>query len=122
MVRSVTFGKRLRKERKRLGLTQSKIAEIASITRQTQINYEKGERSPDSDYLSTIAAVGADVLYVLTGQRTPSREEALDPREKAVLDNYRALSEGGQAAVQRLTHALKESPPCVGDGTKNQAG
>ncbi len=45
----------------------------------------------------------------LTGQRTPSKEEGLDPRERAVLDNYRALSEEDQASVSRLTNALKES-------------
>lgn len=35
-----------------------------------QINYEKGKRKPDAEYLAAIAAAGVDVLYVLTGQRS----------------------------------------------------
>ena len=51
--------KRLQEERKRLGLTQDKIAEIGGVKRRTQINYEAGGRSPEGNYLFAIAAVGA---------------------------------------------------------------
>lgn len=107
----MTIGQRLKEERVRLGLTQSAIAEEAQITKNTQINYEKDARSPDATYLAAVAGLGVDVLYVLTGQRTPAMEEGLTAREKAVLDNFRALPEEDKSAVQRLTHALKESPP-----------
>lgn len=106
---SSTIGSRLKEERQRLGLSQTRIGEIGAVGKTTQINYEKDARSPDAAYLAAIATAGVDVLYVLTGQRTPEPEAALEVREKAVLDNYRALPEEDKAAVQRLTDALKES-------------
>lgn len=89
----------LKIERERLGMTQMDIAELASVSKTTQFNYEKDARSPDGVYLAAVAAADVDVLYLITGQRTPSREEGLREREKAVLDNYRALPEFDQAAV-----------------------
>lgn len=65
-----TFGERLRKERLRLKSNQSEFALIGGVQKNAQINYEKGERSPDADYLQRIAAHGADVLYLLTGLPT----------------------------------------------------
>lgn len=65
-----TFGERLKKERLRLKSNQSDFALIGGVQKNAQINYEKGERSPDADYLQRIAAHGADVLYLLTGVST----------------------------------------------------
>lgn len=107
--RILNIGDRLKDERIRLGLNQAELGALAGVTKTTQFNYEKGARNPDSAYLAAVAAAGVDVLYVLTGQRTPEPEAALEMREKAVLDNYRALTEEDKAAVQRLTDALKES-------------
>lgn len=107
--RILNIGDRLKEERIRLGFNQAEFGAVAGVTKTTQFNYEKGARSPDSAYLAAIAATGVDVLYVLTGQRTPESEGALNEREKAVLDNYRALPEEDKASVQRLTDALKKS-------------
>ncbi|MCK9506426.1 MAG: helix-turn-helix domain-containing protein [Porticoccaceae bacterium] len=104
-----SFGERLREERERLGLNQDEFGEIGGVNRNSQANYEKNKRNPDSAYMAAVAQKGVDVLYVLTGQRTPRKEEGLSEREKAVLDNFRSLPEGDQASVQRLTNALKES-------------
>lgn len=105
-----SLGERLRAERDRLGLSQEDFGRAGGVNRNSQANYEKGIRTPDAAYLAAVAAAGVDVLYVLTGQRTPSREEGLSVKEEKVLQNFRSLSEGDQAAIQRLTHALKESP------------
>lgn len=64
-----TFGERLREERQRLGLNQTEFAACANVQKRAQINYESGERSPDADYLTAIAAAGADVQYIVTGVR-----------------------------------------------------
>ncbi|MDI5921168.1 S24 family peptidase [Halomonas sp. LR5S13] len=66
----VSFGERLRGERERLGLTQTQIGDLAGVTKKTQMLYESGERSPKADYLTAISGVGADVEYVLTGNRS----------------------------------------------------
>lgn len=75
-----SFGDRLAEERKRLGYNQTDFAEIGGVKRAAQVNYEGGRRNPDSNYLSRLAHIGLDVLYVLTG--TPS---ASDLKKDAIL-------------------------------------
>lgn len=67
--RAPAHGQRLRAERQRLGLSQDAFAALAKQSRKSQINYEKGDRSPDLHYLAAIAEAGADVGYILTGRR-----------------------------------------------------
>lgn len=64
---SEMIGRRLRKERNRLGLSQVKFAEIACVGSLAQLHYEAGKRSPDALYLFRVAAAGVDVNYVITG-------------------------------------------------------
>lgn len=93
-------GERLREERERLGLTQSQMGELAGVTKKSQINYEKGERHPDSVYLAAIAAAGADVLYILTGQRNPAAPaHRLTPDEQELLALFRAAPLAVKAAA-----------------------
>lgn len=65
-----TMAERLREERGRLGINQDVMAAAAGMKRAAQIRYEKGERSPDADYLAAVATLGVDVAYVLTGEHT----------------------------------------------------
>jgi transcriptional regulator with XRE-family HTH domain len=98
----VIIGNRLREERTRLGLTQDQFAEKAGVTKRSLVNYEKGERSPDASFLSAIAEAGADVLYVLTGVRSQGaqEEQLLPPRERALIDNYRACDDDGKRVIE----------------------
>lgn len=86
------FTDRLREERERLGLSQTAMAACADVTKMSQINYEKGARSPDAKYLDAIARAGVDVLYILTGrrERVVSR---LDDRARLALA-IEAIEEG----------------------------
>jgi transcriptional regulator with XRE-family HTH domain len=104
-----TIGGRLKEERARLGVSQTELGTIGGVGKTTQINYEKNERQPDAGYLAAAAAAGVDVLYVLTGTRTPRPVDGLSMAEEKVLDNYRSLHEEDQASVRRLTNALAES-------------
>ncbi|WP_181454294.1 helix-turn-helix transcriptional regulator [Halomonas sp. SL1] len=63
---------RLREERTRLGLSQTELGDIASITKNTQMLYESDKRSPKADYLSSVASAGVDVRYVIEGIRSDS--------------------------------------------------
>lgn len=103
-----TIGDRLREERTRLGLSQTDIASTGGVGKTTQINYEKNERQPDAGYLSAVSVVGVDVLYVLTGHRTPESSDALSEDEALVLNQYRSLPDQDKASVARLTTALAE--------------
>ena len=103
------LGNRLFEERTRLTLTQEELAKIGGVNRNTQRNYEKGERSPDAVYLMAVAAIGVDIMYVLTGSRNISTADGLTPAESTVLANYRSLPEEDKASVRRLTDALAQS-------------
>lgn len=68
----LNIGRRLREERERLGLTQPQLSDLTGISKTTQVNYEQGTRRPDSEYLYLVAQAGADVNYIITGQRITS--------------------------------------------------
>ena len=94
-------GERLVEERKRLAKTVAGMAEECAVSKQAQINFEKGRQLPGGAYLIAAARLGVDVSYVLTGQRaggTPS-VPALDAAEQVLLDSYRRC---GATAKQNL--------------------
>lgn len=64
------FSSRLAEERKRLGLNQEDLGALAGVSKMSQLNYEKGVRKPDTDYLIALAAHGVDASYLLTGLRS----------------------------------------------------
>lgn len=105
----VLIGERLKEERDRLGLTQEHMAGRLNITQKTQGLYERGQRMPNAEYLAAMAALGCDVLYVLTGQRTAQPVEPLSVRESRMLENYRALAEEDKTVIQRMAGALAQS-------------
>lgn len=69
MSTNVEIGERLRLERQRCQLTQLELADVAGVSKTTQVNYEGGHRSPDATYLLAVSKVGVDVSYVVTGVR-----------------------------------------------------
>lgn len=95
-----SVGARLRSERERLGYSQEAFAALAEASRPTQFNYESNKRAPDSNYLIAVAAAGADVLYILTGQRGTQPAPALKPDEAALLDNYRNSPQEGKQQLE----------------------
>lgn len=105
------IGERLKDERERLGLNQTDFAALGGAGRKTQFNYETGERVPDGAYLSAIAAAGADVLYILTGQRVPGYvpEPALNHRQRALLDNYDNSPEAGKKIIEGTASLAAQS-------------
>jgi len=74
-----SIGARLRAERKRLHLNQTKFGAIAGVTRQTISLYEKNERAPDAIFLAAIAAAGADTDYVLKNDKPAGDYPASEP-------------------------------------------
>jgi transcriptional regulator with XRE-family HTH domain len=102
------IGPRLREERERLGMTQKVFGVIGGVEPNAQGKYESGERTPKADYLAAVAGQGVDVLYVLTGQRTPTPIEHLSGAEANVLGSYRVLPREGQEALQHMAMSLAE--------------
>lgn len=79
---------RLKAAREGLGLSQQALAEHCGVTARSQRNYEAGERLPDALYLARLIEAGADVTYILSGQRA-SAQPAVDAAEQVLLDSYR---------------------------------
>lgn len=85
------FHERLKIERERLGISQTNFAESCGVKKNAQINYEKGERQPDSDYLQKAYQLGVDITYLFSGQRT--NLSAMPTDELFLLENFRKFSE-----------------------------
>ena len=64
------FGKRLKEERERLGLSQAKFADACGVGKTAQYTYEKGEREPSYSYMEAALQLGVDLHYVFTATRS----------------------------------------------------
>ncbi|MES9148564.1 hypothetical protein ABER20_12090, partial [Cutibacterium acnes] len=68
------------------------------------------DRFPGADYLAAVADAGVDVLYVVTGTRTPSDSSSITAIEAAFVHDYRALSEAERDTIGRMVNALATQP------------
>ncbi len=96
-----TVGARLRAERSVMGLNQSDFAALSGQSKKTQMRYESDERAPDSNYLIAIAQAGADISYILTGERRPERPVAqlsVDGEDYAHIPLHSGLLAAGAGA------------------------
>ena len=100
----VEGGARLVEERKRLGLNQDAMAANAGVAKSTYCNYEAGKRAPDALCLQRLEAVGADVLYILSGKRP----EGLSSDERMLVDGYRAMDARGRSGVLAMVAGLTQ--------------
>ena len=102
---------RLIEERKRLGLNQDEMAKTGKVAKRTYCDYEAGVSEPKAGFLASIAAAGADVLYIVTGMRMaqPMTDLPLNPREAALLDNYRNTEdESGKKIIEAAASAAAQ--------------
>jgi len=101
----VTIGERLKEERERLDFTQPAFAGLAETTKKSQIDYEKDLTQPKAGYLAAIAKVGADVQYIVTGERRGSGlgEAAV---HQAVIDAVDLLSLDKKVDASQLAKAV----------------
>lgn len=105
------LGSRLKEERKALGLSQQDFAAIGGVEANAQGKYENGQRTPRSNYLTALDSSGVDVLYLLSGRRTPMELASLSETERAVIVHLRSLTVVDQAAISQLTLSLSECLP-----------
>jgi transcriptional regulator with XRE-family HTH domain len=98
---------RIKSERKRLGYSQTELAEIAHATRGTVANWEGGAGSPDADALAAMANVGLDVLYVVTGDHSFVPPRKLSSEEETMLGYFKEASPAARkAALRELLSAV----------------
>lgn len=65
------IGKRLRSERKRIGIKSPDVAKTLHIHTNSLFNYEKGLRDIPAFLLPPLRDLGYDVHYVLFGEEMP---------------------------------------------------
>ena len=121
MGNNLSIGERLAEERHHLRMTQSEFAEVADVTRKTLYGYESGARFPDASALALWALLGADVNYILTGQRTGNAPapHALTPEQRALLDNYAACDPGTQKTARNLVATAAKLRQVTGGKNRN---
>ncbi|MBB5882853.1 transcriptional regulator with XRE-family HTH domain [Xanthomonas arboricola] len=90
----MTVGKRLKEERKRLGLTQDEMAVQLGLTRYAQLNFEKDINLPGGAYLLAALDRGVDVMYVLSGHRAQ-----LELADRRLLSAFKDASPAARDAV-----------------------
>ena len=72
------FGRRIREERKKLGMTQEKLAEDVNLSTAYIGQIERGERSPTLETVVAIAnRLGVTVDYLLSDSVEPDGRLAL---------------------------------------------
>jgi transcriptional regulator with XRE-family HTH domain len=99
---------RLIEEREQLGLNQDQMAMAGGVKKRAYCYYESGERTPDASFLAGVAKFGADVRYIITGERDGPAPEVLTSDERLMLDRYRASPKPLRDAALRVL--LGESP------------
>jgi len=66
-LRQIECGKRLKDARKKAGFGLLEFAARAGVHRNTQRNYENGARELSAEYCKTLAELGLDVQYIVSG-------------------------------------------------------
>lgn len=91
----MTFERRLKEERERLGMTQAEFAELGGVKRVSQHLYEQGDRHPDVEYLEALMKHQVDVQYLILGHRATrfGPTQRLDFTPKLLSDIFRVVDE-----------------------------
>jgi transcriptional regulator with XRE-family HTH domain len=100
----MSFGARLKEERRRLGLKQAEFAALVGTDMPRQSLYERGERQLRAAYLARLDSAGVDLLYVLTGRR--SEVAALGEDATAIIAAYLSLPGPLREPVERFVGEL----------------
>lgn len=93
-VKPPSFGRRLRQERERLGMTQVEMALAGGVKRTTQHLYESDVRVPDINYLTRLRGAGADLAFLVLGERHgPAQSNALTIPYALLSNVFRVVDE-----------------------------
>lgn len=95
------IGERLKKARKDLGLNQAEAADLVGVTREHWGRCERGAAMPGGEVFAALAAAGADVNFILTGQHAGGVKPAptLTSDEEELLALFRAAPLAVKAAA-----------------------
>ncbi len=103
----MTFGARLKEERRRLGLKQAEFADLVGTDVPKQSLYETDKRQLRGAYLERVSKAGVDVVYVITGRR--SSGAPLGDAATAFIAAWLSLPPGPRETVERLVANLSRN-------------
>ena len=104
--KTMSFGRRLAEERKRLGMKQADFAACVGTDVPKQSLYENGRRELRADYLSRLAGNDVDVFYILTGARSDGAWISHGASE--LLSSYLSLPPDMQEALVDFAAKLRD--------------
>lgn len=84
-------GRRIKAEREATGMSLIEFAQMAGVTKQTQLQYERGNTSPDADYLDRLFFERRiDPTELVTG--VPKELlKGYDAQTRSIADRFQAL-------------------------------
>lgn len=100
---------RLRQERERLGHTQTEMAKVCGVAFRTYCDYEAGKTEPKASFFSAMSQAGADVMYIITGNKMPTA--SISTEEQKLVENYRAMDEAAKLNIQAVGDSFAHSKP-----------
>lgn len=110
--RNGPFASRLKAARLQRGLDQTDFGAMGGVGRAAQSSYEKGDRSPDVDYLLRIGEAGIDIVHLLTG--IPSETPQFEAWELETVARLRAIPAEQRQAIDTVLKGLAgEGDPLV---------
>lgn len=116
-----SIGARIREEREALGLSKTAFAKALGIHRNTQGNYEAGEREPDAAYLAKASKAGIDIGYVLRGERASVTHQSLLHLVSVIFDALRLTPYKGEFDRIRQLAYEEDLAMWRGDGVGEDA-
>ena len=90
---------RLKEERKRLGLSQEAGAKALGISLASLSTYERSKVTPPVSVLIPYAKLGADIQYIITGERSSAR---LPDTEQLLISSFRSAPAPVQAGIMAM--------------------
>ncbi len=94
------FAERLTSERKRLELTQAQFAEACGGKSASQYLYEKGERTPNAEYLLKASSLGVRISYLFDGDKDTLNSSSLTTVELGKI--YKQCDDKSRDSLGRL--------------------
>lgn len=101
----IDYGTRIKFLRQQASLTQAEFAKIAKVSPRAQFNYEKGESSPDLNYLQNLANNDFDVVYILTGE---FHQENMSDLERLLVTEFRKADRAKKSAIMAVSRSCED--------------
>ncbi|GJM12775.1 MAG: hypothetical protein DHS20C12_11780 [Pseudohongiella sp.] len=75
-----------------MGLDQTEFATAGGVSLNSQSNYERGKRSPDTSYLAKIATLGVDIQFLISGVRSENLDKMLEEARRDSVELVKTYS------------------------------